>query len=74
MNPEIVKAKGSAYALEMCFSLPGVQLRIRRATTIKVKTRNHEVILKFTGMAARIVQHEIDHLDGILISDRAGKP
>jgi peptide deformylase len=67
VNPEIVKAKGSAWGEEMCFSLPGVKIQVQRATTIKVRTANHPNLLRFVDMTARIVQHEIDHLDGLLI-------
>lgn len=59
---------------EACLSIPNVLVDVDRATTVEieyqdVKGQTHHVC--YTGWAARIVQHELDHLDGILIIDRA---
>ena len=68
-NPEIVKASGPYEAEEGCLSLSGAR-RTRRWQTIKVRYQNElfQTRLKtFTGWTAQIIQHEIDHCEGILI-------
>ena len=68
-NPEIVKASGKYEAEEGCLSLAG-QRKAVRYRSIKVKYQNDafQVRLKtFTGYTAQIIQHEIDHCNGILI-------
>ena len=68
-NPEILKCSGAFEAEEGCLSLPGTR-RARRYRSIKVRYRNErfETRLKtYTGFTAQIIQHEIDHCDGILI-------
>ncbi len=68
-NPEIVKTSGPFEAVEGCLSLPGTR-KTKRYRTIKVQYQNErfQVRLKtFTGFPAQIIQHEIDHLNGILI-------
>ena len=69
LNPEIVKASGSYEAEEGCLSLTGVQ-RTKRYRSIKVRYQNEAMQLRlktFTGFPAQIIQHEIDHCNGILI-------
>jgi peptide deformylase len=73
INPEILERDGSAEEEEGCLSLPGVVQRVTRAETIKVRAQNlrGEVLEKtVTGLEARAWQHEVDHLDGILIIDK----
>lgn len=74
INPEIVKSEGEERGTEGCLSIPGyVGEHIRRATKITVKARNEkgsEIKITVEGWFARILQHEIDHLDGILYLDR----
>ena len=68
-NPEIVKCSQSYQTEEGCLSLPGVR-PAKRWQSIKVRYQNEQfqVRLKtFTGWTAQIIQHEIDHLEGILI-------
>ena len=68
-NPEIVKRSGPYQAEEGCLSLTGVRTA-KRWRSIKVRYENErfQVRLKtFTGWAAEIIQHEIDHCEGILI-------
>jgi len=68
-NPRIVKSSGRYEAEEGCLSLPG-QRRTIRFRSIKVEYQNEvfQTRLKtFTGYTAQIIQHEIDHCDGILI-------
>ena len=68
-NPEIVKADGPYSAEEGCLSLPGVR-KTKRYRSIKVKYQNDAFQTRFktfTGWTAQIIQHEIDHCNGILI-------
>ncbi len=75
INPVIVETDGRAEAEEGCLSLPGIYVDISRASQVTVEylDENWErQRLEAEGLPARIIQHELDHLDGILISDRAG--
>ena len=68
-NPEIVKKSGPYDAEEGCLSLTG-RRKAKRWQTIKVRWQNEkfqERIKTFTGWTAQIIQHEIDHCEGILI-------
>ena len=69
-NPEIVKAAGEYTAEECCLSLLGGPRKATRYQKIKVRYQNKDfqVRLKtFEGWTAQIIQHEIDHLNGVLI-------
>ncbi len=73
INPEIVKSQGSETDDEGCLSVPNWQGPVTRATSLVVKGRDRdgaEVRIRADGWLARIFQHECDHLDGILFSDR----
>ncbi|MBF6589473.1 MAG: peptide deformylase [Ktedonobacterales bacterium] len=74
VNPEILKAEGEVLGTEGCLSIPGyVGDHVARAASIVVKARDphgKEIRLRAEGWWARILQHEIDHLDGILYTDR----
>ncbi len=75
VNPKIVeKSKKTSSDYEGCLSLPGVNLKIKRAKEVEVTgfllERNQPVRIKAEGLLARDFQHEIDHLNGILIIDR----
>ena len=77
VNPEIVKAEGEQIGEEGCLSIPGYVGIVRRALKVTVKGLNRkgkEVKLTGEGLLARAFQHEIDHLDGILFTDRLEKP
>ena len=68
-NPEIVKCSGPYEAEEGCLSLPGTR-KAKRYRSVKVQYQNEkfETRLKtYTGFTAQIIQHEIDHLCGVLI-------
>ena len=68
-NPEIVKRSGPYDAEEGCLSLSGIR-PARRWTSIKVRWQNEkfqERLKTFTGWTAQIIQHEIDHCEGIII-------
>lgn len=72
-NPEIVKARGEEVEEEGCLSLPGYVGEITRAATVTVKAFTPEgkpIRVKGEGLLARALQHEMDHLDGILFVDR----
>ena len=77
-NPEIIKAEGEELGTEGCLSIPGYAGdNIRRATSIVVKAqdvRGKPVRVRAEGWYARVLQHEIDHLDGILFLDRLDRP
>ncbi|HLZ64290.1 MAG TPA: peptide deformylase [Ktedonosporobacter sp.] len=77
-NPEIIKAEGEELGSEGCLSIPGyVGENIRRATKVVVKgqdVRGKPQRVTAEGWFARILQHEIDHLDGILFLDRLDRP
>ena len=69
-NPEIVKMSGLYDAQEGCLSLLGGPRPCKRYQTIKVQWQNEQFqtrIKTFTGWPAQIIQHEIDHCNGILI-------
>ena len=68
-NPEIVKKSGAYEAEEGCLSLTGTR-RTKRFQTIKVQWQNEKFqtrLKTFTGWTAEIIQHEIDHCEGVLI-------
>lgn len=72
VNPEIVEKNGSQYGSEGCLSLPGLTGKVDRASFVRVRAqdRNGEWFeLEGTELLARCIQHEVDHLDGILFTD-----
>jgi len=76
-NPEITRSsEDTLISTEGCLSIPGIQGEVERFTTVTVKGLNRygrPMTVKAKGWLARIFQHEIDHLDGILFVDRAEK-
>ncbi|WP_010273322.1 peptide deformylase [Paenibacillus senegalensis] len=73
INPVITEASGQQEGPEACLSYPGYAGIVRRAQKITVETLNRQgekVTLEAEGYTARCIQHEIDHLDGILYIDR----
>jgi peptide deformylase len=73
VNPVIVKAAGSQVGDEGCLSKPGWVGEVERHESVVVKALNRhgkEVRIKSTGFTARAFQHELDHLDGVLFTDR----
>jgi len=75
INPEIVKAsEEKLMGVEGCLSIPGLQGEVERHEAIQVKAFNRygkPQKLKVNGWMARIFQHEIDHLNGVLFTDLA---
>jgi len=77
INPEIVKQEGEQFGEEGCLSIPGFIGMVRRAEKVVVKgldRKGKETRVTGEGLLARALQHEIDHLDGILYTDRLEKP
>jgi peptide deformylase len=73
VNPEIVARDGSAAAVEGCLSVPGVQGEVCRAETVEVRGVDEQgtpLRIRADGILSRALQHEIDHLDGVLFIDR----
>jgi peptide deformylase len=73
VNPEIVKSDGEQVGYEGCLSYPGYIGEVRRAMSVVVRGRNRqgkEVKIKAEGFVARAFQHEVDHIDGIIFTDR----
>jgi peptide deformylase len=75
INPEIVKvSEEKVMGIEGCLSIPGLVGEVERHESIQVKALNRHgnpVKLKVSGWMARIFQHEIDHLNGVLYTDHA---
>ena len=78
VNPEIVwESDEMVSGIEGCLSIPGWLGEVDRHKSIRVKAqdrRGKKVRLRFNGWTARIVQHEIDHLDGVLYIDKLTDP
>jgi peptide deformylase len=73
INPEILEVEGSETGDEGCLSFPGISLTVNRAARIFLKNfdmNGKEVRQEIDGFLARVIQHEIDHLNGTLIVDR----
>jgi len=76
-NPKIVDTFGEmVYYQEGCLSYPGLYIKIKRPAGVRIRftDMNGEVTtLKYSGMTARTIQHEYDHLEGVLYTKRANK-
>jgi peptide deformylase len=73
VNPEVLKGDGTQVGYEACLSFPGWVGEVARHESVVVRGLNRkgkEVRIKASGFTARAFQHEIDHLDGILFTDR----
>ncbi len=72
INPEIVKRKGERTVTEGCLSLPGYFAQIKRSEVVTTKGRDpagKEIRVKGEGLLAQALEHEIDHLNGVLYID-----
>ncbi|MBA7636311.1 Peptide deformylase [subsurface metagenome] len=72
INPEIVKRVGEREVTEACLSIPGYAGEIKRSVSVTVKGRNRQgkaIRIKATGRMAQTLEHELDHLNGILYID-----
>ena len=77
INPEIVKKEGSQIGLEGCLSVPELFGDVERYDKIEVhgiNRNNKKIKIKAEGFLARIFQHEIDHLNGILFVEKLVNP
>jgi peptide deformylase len=77
VNPRIEwSSRDEEIAEEGCLSLPFVHVDVERPVAVLVRARDasgEELVIEATGLEARVIQHEIDHLDGILILDRTSR-
>lgn len=74
VNPLIIEAEGENTDVEGCLSIPGLVGDVKRAAVVRVKGLNRsgvEIEIRVEGFDARAFQHEIDHLEGILFTDKA---
>jgi peptide deformylase len=77
INPEIVKKSGEREIEERCLSVPGYRGMVKRAVSVTAKGRDKswkEVRIKADGLLAQALEHEIDHLNGILFVDHLESP
>lgn len=73
VNPEVIKAGGREWGVEGCLSFPELIGDVERYAWVNVKAQDIDgrpLRIKARGVLARILQHEIDHLDGVLFFDR----
>lgn len=73
INPVVTKFEGEQIGQEGCLSIPGLYGDVKRAAFIEVEAYDRKgrgITLELEGMPARIAQHEIDHLDGVLFIDK----
>jgi peptide deformylase len=68
VNPRVTWSEGSELGREGCLSIPDLTGNVRRATAITVEAG--PLAVESTGFEARCIQHELDHLDGVLFLDR----
>lgn len=77
INPEIIGRKGERFVEEACLSVPGYQGEIKRSVLVKVKAldrQGKEIRLKGDELLAQALEHEIDHLNGVLYIDYVESP
>jgi len=75
INPVIVESSGTSEFEEGCLSVPGISAKVKRAAEVVVEgltPDGKQVRNKYTGLLATVIQHEVDHLEGILFVDRLG--
>jgi peptide deformylase len=77
VNPVIeFSSDDEEWAEEGCLSLPAVHVEVERAVFVRVRAMDEhgdDVVVEASGLEARVIQHELDHLDGVLILDRTPK-
>ena len=77
VNPEIEWASKDKEAMEEgCLSLPAVHVEVDRPIHVRVRAQDEHgepVVVEASGLEARVIQHELDHLDGVLILDRTSR-
>ncbi len=73
INPELAEKSGTLYEEEGCLSFPGLFAKVRRAAKVKVRALNEKglpIEINAEGIFAKALQHEMDHLDGIVFISR----
>ncbi len=73
INPVISRPRGNAEDEEGCLSVPGVYGSVRRPKQVRINAytlNGEEIVADVDGLMARVVQHETDHLDGVMFTDR----
>lgn len=74
INAEILEEEGEEWQFkEGCLSIPGLRENVKRQETIKIKYFDEnfkEYIEEYSGLAARVIQHEYDHIEGVLFTDK----
>jgi peptide deformylase len=73
VNPEIIRRHGQQEMVEGCLSVPGFRGMVKRSTQVIIKgqdLKGHGIRYRAEGLLAQAFQHELDHLDGILYTDR----
>jgi peptide deformylase len=77
VNPVIeFSSEDEEWAEEGCLSLPAVHVEVERPVFVRVRAQDEhgdEIVVEASGLEARVIQHEVDHLDGVLILDRTPK-
>jgi peptide deformylase len=76
INPDIISREGTQYEFEGCLSLPGVFDKVERAATVRMRAQDRHgefFEIEADGLFAICIQHEIDHLDGILFADHLSR-
>jgi peptide deformylase len=77
VNPQLEYAGDEIEAMdEGCLSLPGVLVEVERPVHVRVRAHDEhgdEILVEASGLEARVIQHEMDHLDGVLILDRTSR-
>jgi peptide deformylase len=77
INPEVEwSGRNTEQMEEGCLSLPGVLVEVDRPLHVRVRALNEygePIVIEATGLEARVIQHEMDHLDGVLILDRTSR-
>lgn len=74
INPELIRQAGEATDYEGCLSVPGINGQVTRPAEITVEGLNREgkkIRIKASGLLARAICHEMDHLDGVLFVDKS---
>jgi peptide deformylase len=75
INPEILRSEGEVVEEEGCLSIPGIRANVARAAKVQVRAQDLQgkwFEEEADGLKARVIQHELDHLDGILFIQRLG--
>ncbi len=73
VNPRLTRKEGAVYSVEGCLSFPGVELKVRRAARVWVTAfdaQGRQLNLEAKGALAIILQHEIDHINGVVFIER----